>query len=535
MTSTLKSMRYSLVRFWTCPLPGIPYSWPLVGGRTIPEIIIILGIIAFLLGISIPINSKSVGDIIAYVAFALVFFSVRSNVLLHAMGISFERGLLYHKVIGATLMALVLIHAIGEGMNSSGVVLGITMLGAPLVYLFDYFFGYFSVFYYSHMLLALVTIPTAFIHEATLLGVALLFWLADLVIRNILLGQKHSTEARVISDEIICLELALEPPVESKPWMNWLTGKQYEAGQYCFLMIPGVNMVEYHPFTIASAPHSPHDASRNNAKNTMTFYLKRNGDWTEKVYRLIQNGSISSKAMALDVYREGPYGVLSVDLFNPHVYETVLLVSGGVGVTPMLSLWSFLTSDLQPNTTIDNGVLKANKRRKLVFVWSVRDAAFATHVLEERMMPLLNQLHFAVAQKSTDQGTGLVFKATDKTPPFLFTQEIHLQVYFTGNQDALQSSLSSLAEGGRMKQREESKDGPLPLQDCFIKGKRPDFPAIFSSISSGKDVPERVGVAVCGPSAMVAQVRDLCDGSLSVTQAFSNKTRFDCHEEIFNF
>eukprot|EP00168_Porphyra_purpurea_P000134 TRINITY_DN10176_c0_g1_i1.p2 TRINITY_DN10176_c0_g1~~TRINITY_DN10176_c0_g1_i1.p2 ORF type:complete len:155 (+),score=30.32 TRINITY_DN10176_c0_g1_i1:104-568(+) len=54
----------------------------------------------------------------------------------------------------------------------------------------------------------------------------------------------------------------------------------YVAGQYAELCVPAISRIEWHPFTIASAPH----------ESEMVFYIKRNGDWTAALYELFAEG-----------------------------------------------------------------------------------------------------------------------------------------------------------------------------------------------------------------------------------------------------
>ncbi|GAB0498199.1 hypothetical protein MMPV_009540 [Pyropia vietnamensis] len=60
----------------------------------------------------------------------------------------------------------------------------------------------------------------------------------------------------------------------------------YVAGQYAELCVPAISRIEWHPFTIASAPH----------ESEMVFYIKRNGDWTAKLYDLFANAGGSTPA-----------------------------------------------------------------------------------------------------------------------------------------------------------------------------------------------------------------------------------------------
>mmetsp|Transcript_16764 Transcript_16764/g.19410 ORF Transcript_16764/g.19410 Transcript_16764/m.19410 type:complete len:92 (+) Transcript_16764:484-759(+) len=44
-------------------------------------------------------------------------------------------------------------------------------------------------------------------------------------------------------------------------------------GQFCFLNIPAIHPLQWHPFTVASAPGNPY----------LVLMIKKSGDWTQKL------------------------------------------------------------------------------------------------------------------------------------------------------------------------------------------------------------------------------------------------------------
>jgi predicted ferric reductase len=65
----------------------------------------------------------------------------------------------------------------------------------------------------------------------------------------------------------------------TKP-VTMVTGRvfDYHPGQHAHICAPIVSLLEWHPFTIASAPEDDH----------LTFYIKVGGKWTSKLYRRLQ-------------------------------------------------------------------------------------------------------------------------------------------------------------------------------------------------------------------------------------------------------
>jgi len=99
-------------------------------------------------------------------------------------------------------------------------------------------------------------------------------------------------------------------------------------GQYYFINAPAISLVEWHPFSV----------SQMNEK-TMTFHIKtcKPGSWTAKLAKLMQDSAISNATEHADVEVKlrGPYGSLSVNLAD---YSHIILIAGGVGITPMLPI-----------------------------------------------------------------------------------------------------------------------------------------------------------------------------------------------------
>ena len=99
----------------------------------------------------------------------------------------------------------------------------------------------------------------------------------------------------------------------------------YKAGDYVFLNVPAVSFLQWHPFSVTSAP-SAHD-------RRVFFHLKScgTGSWTQAVIEeaLKQGGAI------LKVRLDGFYGVNNgICEKLQDAKDGVILVGGGIGVTP---------------------------------------------------------------------------------------------------------------------------------------------------------------------------------------------------------
>lgn len=99
---------------------------------------------------------------------------------------------------------------------------------------------------------------------------------------------------------------------------------KFHAGQFAEIQVPTIN-IEWHPFTIASAPH----------EEETTFFIKNVGDWTGKLSDKMRARLEGEKHEPLRVMVRGPYGAPAQHVEG---YERVVLVSGGVGATPFAAI-----------------------------------------------------------------------------------------------------------------------------------------------------------------------------------------------------
>uniref|UniRef100_A0A4W5PTX4 NADPH oxidase 1 n=1 Tax=Hucho hucho TaxID=62062 RepID=A0A4W5PTX4_9TELE len=130
-------------------------------------------------------------------------------------------------------------------------------------------------------------------------------------------------------------------------------GFKMDVGQYVFLNCPAISQLEWHPFTMTSAPE----------EDFFSVHIRSVGDWTQKLIS-IDKGHAQIKLMGVD----GPFGTASEDVFD---YEVAMLVGAGIGVTPfasvLKSIW-YKFKDSNPEL----------RTRKIYFYWLCRE----THAFE---------------------------------------------------------------------------------------------------------------------------------------------------------
>lgn len=100
---------------------------------------------------------------------------------------------------------------------------------------------------------------------------------------------------------------------------------EYRAGQYADVMIPSISKTQWHPFTIASAPH----------EEDLTFFIKSTGGWTSQLHAQLSAMIEKGTRDRISVHVRGPYGAPAQHVGQ---FESVVLISGGVGSTPFCSI-----------------------------------------------------------------------------------------------------------------------------------------------------------------------------------------------------
>ncbi|XP_052374208.1 cytochrome b-245 heavy chain-like [Oncorhynchus keta] len=122
-------------------------------------------------------------------------------------------------------------------------------------------------------------------------------------------------------------------------------GFKMDVGQYVFLNCPAISQLEWHPFTMTSAPE----------EDFFSVHIRSVGDWTQKLISIVEQ---------LPEGAQGP----NEDVFD---YEVAMLVGAGIGVTPfasiLKSIW-YKFKDSNPKL----------RTRKIYFYWLCRE----THAFE---------------------------------------------------------------------------------------------------------------------------------------------------------
>ena len=172
----------------------------------------------------------------------------------------------------------------------------------------------FEMFYYLHIIFAIGIAWCAFYHSGMFVVIlSAIVWGSDIFTRRIIMPFINPVKAEIknLTTSIVQLEF----PKTS--------GFNYNPGQYVYIAIPELSLLQWHPFSISSSPH----------QGKVTFHIRKQGNWTSKLVALAE------KRDEIKIMVEGPYGSLCVDLISKR-YKLVMLLSGGIGVVSSCSYLS---------------------------------------------------------------------------------------------------------------------------------------------------------------------------------------------------
>ncbi|XP_014490602.1 ferric reduction oxidase 8, mitochondrial [Vigna radiata var. radiata] len=179
----------------------------------------------------------------------------------------------------------------------------------------------FEIFYYTHHFYVIFLVFFLFHggdrHFYTVFPGIFLFSL-DKLIRIIQSSPKTCmVSARIFPGKAVELILPKDPELK------------YNPTSVIFLKIPTISHLQWHSFSIISSSRADN--------HILSVIIKCEGWWTNSLHDLInaELDKTEDKRKGIPVAIEGPYGPASLDFLR---YDTLLLVAGGSGITPFLSI-----------------------------------------------------------------------------------------------------------------------------------------------------------------------------------------------------
>ncbi|XP_058084548.1 ferric reduction oxidase 2-like [Magnolia sinica] len=274
---------------------------------------------------------------IGNICWVFLFFPVtRASSILQLVGLTSEASIKYHIWLGHMSMVLFTAHGLCYTLywvvtNDLGELLkwdkvGVSNVAGELALLLGIAMWagafprirrrMFELFFYSHqlyILFVLFYILHIGLEYFYLILPGFYLFLIDRYLRFLQSRKMIGlVSARLLPCETIELNFSKSP------------GLTYNPTSMVFINVPSISSLQWHPFTVSS--------NSNLEPDRLSVIIKKEGDWSQKLCQMLSSPVPMDR---LDVSIEGPYGPASVHFLR---YDRLVLVSGGSGITPFISI-----------------------------------------------------------------------------------------------------------------------------------------------------------------------------------------------------
>jgi len=206
----------------------------------------------------------------------------------------------------------------------------------------------FNLFWYTHNLYPMYYF-LMIVHGAAQLVQQPIFWLYFLG-PGCLFAVDKLVSFATLSRDIQVVDAEILPAGVLKLQTHKPPGFKFISGQWSRIRCNAVSQYENHPITIASSPHEKY----------LSFYIRVCGPWTSKLYTIYKEALANGDDLP-SVNIDGPYGESYQKWSDYHIS---ILVGGGIGVTPFVSIIKDYLNQVKVNESLIV--------RKMYFLWVCR-------------------------------------------------------------------------------------------------------------------------------------------------------------------
>ena len=421
----------------------------------------------------------------------------RRSVINAMLGISYERAIMFHLAVMQAFLVIVVAHAavnvVDNGLHiltdsvenvaGSGSVYGtaaavffasMAVLSSPPVRR-----RWWKMFKASH----LIGFPVALILACLHANMMIPYIVPPLVLYLLDRGVSYLRTANLVDAKLTVL-----PPgnvVRLRPDLR-LRNIRVEPDQFAWLSVPELGTTEWHPFTMVTEWQNPNEVSfiiaatpgNSNAFGARLANLATGCPGGERNVR---------------VRVDAPYGVLPVTLSN---YTAVVLVAGGVGITPMPRI---------SRACLDVREAVKDRMRHVKLVWSARGADAFTSWLPAWVSTLEANPLFNVHLHDTSVSAS---RTTSQPMPRRMDSASDLITNGNGVDLEMHDMRLEYLDNGAP---QSFVLGAPPKQPGVIQLGRPDVLGYIDAALEGAracgDAPNRVLVICCGPTALITSTQ----------------------------
>ncbi|KAF7826083.1 ferric reduction oxidase 2 isoform X2 [Senna tora] len=276
--------------------------------------------------------------LIGNICLSFLFFPVaRGSSVLPLLGLTSESSIKYHIWLGHMVMTLFTAHGVfyiiywvathqisqmvkWEATGTSNVAGELSLLSGLFLWaasIPSIRRKAFELFFYTHHLYILFLIFFVFhvgMPYASIMLPAFYLFLLDRFLRFL----QSRTHVSLLSARLLpCQTLQLN--------FSKSHGLTYNPTSVMFINVPSISHLQWHPFTITS--------NSNLEPDKLSVVIKSEGTWSHKLYQMLSSSSSSIDRLSVSV--EGPYGPASTNYLR---HDTLVMVSGGSGITPFISI-----------------------------------------------------------------------------------------------------------------------------------------------------------------------------------------------------
>lgn len=298
---------------------------------------------------------------------AFLFLPIsRGSVLLRLIDIPFEHATRYHVWLGHLTMVLFTLHGLFyviawamEGRlieeliqwkdigiaNLPGV---ISLIAGLLMWVTSFSpvrKWNFELFFYTHQLYVVFVVFLA-LHVGDFIFTMAAGGIFLFVLDRFLRFCQSRRTVNVVSAK--CLPCGTVELVVSKP-----QNLKYNALSFIFVQVREISWLQWHPFSVSSSPLD--------GKYHLAVLIKVLGKWTEKLRQKIIEAEALKESSVVKVSVEGPYGH---EVPYHLLYENLILVAGGIGLSPFLAILSDILHRVREG--------KPCLPKRILLVWAVK-------------------------------------------------------------------------------------------------------------------------------------------------------------------